>query len=142
MVTLNSIQEAILFIGKRGIDSVLKGKTKTCGGFICLYEYKYINTDDLELQKIIKNANTNNGINNGLEKRFKNGNKPWNFKIKWKNPTKLKKVYQFDKTAKFIKEWNCAMDASIELNINYDGIQNCCRGINKTSGGYVWRYKK
>jgi len=37
-----------------------------------------------------------------------------------------------------IREWESTMDVYRELNIN---CRNCCRGINKTAGGYKWKYK-
>lgn len=38
----NSGKDATNYIGKRGLDSVLKGKTKTCGGYICLYKTEWL----------------------------------------------------------------------------------------------------
>ena len=53
---------------------------------------------------------------------------------------KYKIVFQFSKTGEFIQEWNSAITASKELNINRTAISNCCVGKLKTSGGYIWRY--
>jgi hypothetical protein len=53
---------------------------------------------------------------------------------------KYKIVFQFSKTGEFIQQWNSAITASKELNINRTAINNCCVGRLKTSGGYIWRY--
>ena len=52
-----------------------------------------------------------------------------------------KPIEQFNLEGEFIKEWaNCRI-ASKETNIHFVGINNCCLGKTKTSGGFVWRYK-
>lgn len=53
-----------------------------------------------------------------------------------------KKIKQFDLNGKFIKEWDCAIDAANELNINRANINHCCnhRPNHKTAGGFIWRY--
>lgn len=52
-----------------------------------------------------------------------------------------KKVLQYDLQGNFIKEWDSMKEAEKRLNIWYTNISNCCRGIYKTAGGYVWKYK-
>lgn len=55
-----------------------------------------------------------------------------------------KHVLQFDKDNNFIKEFESATDASIELIGNKSGhsnIANCCRGKNKTAYGFIWKFK-
>lgn len=54
-----------------------------------------------------------------------------------------KKVLQFTKNGKFIKEWNCIRDVEKELGINHSNISSCCKGkLYKSVGGYIWRYKE
>ena len=53
-----------------------------------------------------------------------------------------KPILQFDLNNNFIKEWNSMRNASRELNINISTITRCCKGIFKTAGGYVWKYKE
>jgi hypothetical protein len=42
----------------------------------------------------------------------------------------------------FIKEWDGAITIKKELNINNVSVMQCCKGIIKTSGGFIWNYKK
>lgn len=61
----------------------------------------------------------------------------------WKNlPRKSlkRKVYQISKDNQIIKEWESIKEAQNSLKITH--ISECCRGKYKTSGGYVWKYKK
>lgn len=54
-----------------------------------------------------------------------------------------KKVLQYDKNGKLIKEWNSTMDIQRKLNIANTIISACClnKKYRKTAGGYVWKYK-
>lgn len=51
-----------------------------------------------------------------------------------------KKIVQYDLKGFFIRAWDCINDAGRELNISSNGISNCCRGIQKKAGGFIWRY--
>jgi hypothetical protein len=58
----------------------------------------------------------------------------------WKKQlsTKPKKVVlQYDLCGNLIKEWSSLS----EIDLNISNIANCCRGIAKSAGGYIWRYK-
>jgi group I intron endonuclease len=56
-------------------------------------------------------------------------------------------VIQKSLNGEFIKEWNTGKQASVELNLNYTSINNCCRRkeINPTkytySQGFIFEYK-
>lgn len=52
----------------------------------------------------------------------------------------LKKVGKYDKDGKLIKIYNSASEAWRDGNTVSSGIQACCRGRIKTSGGYIWKY--
>ena len=52
-----------------------------------------------------------------------------------------KPVVQFSKNGDFIKRYDCAKNAGIELNIQNVSITACCRGKIKSAGGYVWKYE-
>lgn len=66
-----------------------------------------------------------------------------------------RKVLQKDLEGNIIKEWGTGKQASIELNLNYTAINNCCRFNVKnilrkrdkdklgkyTSQSYIWEYK-
>lgn len=56
------------------------------------------------------------------------------------NPS-AKKVNQYSLNGEFIRSWNCAIEASKTIGINYSGISKCCLGRAKTAGGFIWRYK-
>ena len=61
-------------------------------------------------------------------------------KIKRKSSnTRLKIVCQYKLNGIFIKEFKSIIDAENTMNIN--NIGNCCRGIQKTAGGYIWKFK-
>ena len=80
------------------------------------------------------------GISVSKETQFKKGQSAWN---KGKNikTKKDKNVYQYSGiTGEFIKKWNTAKEAGLELNINIEGIGQACRGKAKTAGGYSWSY--
>lgn len=51
-----------------------------------------------------------------------------------------RKVNQYDLQGNFIKTWNRMGDIKRELGIRHCNISDCCRGRQKTSGGYIWRY--
>ncbi len=55
-----------------------------------------------------------------------------------------KKVYQFSEEGEFIKEYDSAREASIELGISKESIQQVCQGKygRKTAGGFIWKYTK
>lgn len=51
-----------------------------------------------------------------------------------------KKVKQYDLNKNYIKTWNSMSEAAQKLKIHVSGISGCCKGINKTCGGYIWKY--
>lgn len=53
-----------------------------------------------------------------------------------------KKIIQYDMNKKIIKHWESMIQAERELGISVSTISSCCRGITKTSGGYIWGYEK
>jgi len=68
--------------------------------------------------------------------------------IKQSNESKLKKsialrvpVLQYDLQNNFIRKWDGAITASIELSINQGHISSCRNGGRKTAGGFIWRYE-
>lgn len=72
--------------------------------------------------------------------KFKSDKNEINLQFIRKNkPTKL--IKQYSLSDEFIKEWNSIKEASDELNIKYNSINECLNGRTKTSGGWVWKYK-
>lgn len=53
-----------------------------------------------------------------------------------------RKIIQYDKSMNSIKEWDSIVEASNELNMTRANIIQCCRGKQKSAGGYTWRYKE
>jgi len=53
-----------------------------------------------------------------------------------------KPVLQFDLEDNFISEFKSVYQAGIITGIKKQNIQNCCIGNQKTSGGFIWRYKE
>ena len=51
-----------------------------------------------------------------------------------------KPVYQFNKNGVFIKYYDGASEAGRQTGISKYDISACCRNIQKTAGGYIWRY--
>lgn len=50
-------------------------------------------------------------------------------------------IIQYNLDMAIIAEFDSIMDASIKLNINNSCILDCCKGRQKTSGGFIFRYK-
>jgi hypothetical protein len=58
------------------------------------------------------------------------------------NRTGAKKIFQYSKNWKLIKEWNCISDASRGLKINSSNISMCAKHIRPFAGGYRWEYSE
>lgn len=52
-----------------------------------------------------------------------------------------KKVNQYTLENKYIKTWESASEIKRQLGISVSSISQCCGGINKSAGGYIWRYE-
>jgi hypothetical protein len=61
--------------------------------------------------------------------------------LKWIN-NRDSKINQYDLKGNFIKEWDSPTIASKNLIINRNNIYNALNGHSKSSGGFVWKYKK
>lgn len=62
-----------------------------------------------------------------------------------KNNPKAKTIYQFTLDGKFIKEWNCIMDAAKEYNLNHSHISSAANmkdSSRRQCGGFLWSYTK
>ena len=137
--TFDSAKEGREFCGKR-IDNVLIGKRKTSGGYIWIYKEKYDSLTDSELKSIIKNANINNSLKNGIQTRWSKGQIAWNKGKTGSISEKRKKVTQYSLDGEFIKEWECAKLAALELGCTANNITMCAGGFSKTAAGYKWIY--
>ncbi|WP_293666520.1 NUMOD4 domain-containing protein [uncultured Parabacteroides sp.] len=54
---------------------------------------------------------------------------------------RVKKIIQYDKDGKFIREWNRITDAAKHYNTSTGRICACLSGVTKTCRGFIWRYK-
>jgi hypothetical protein len=55
--------------------------------------------------------------------------------------TGLRSISQHTLDGTWIRDWSYSLEASKALDIPGYNITNCCRGRQKTAGGYIWRYK-
>jgi hypothetical protein len=56
---------------------------------------------------------------------------------------KKKQVVQIDKkTNEIIRTWDGIIDVERELGISHATVNNCCKGRQKTSGKFIWKYKQ
>ena len=53
-----------------------------------------------------------------------------------------KKVLQFSKNGELIAEYISAQEAARQTGFTRGNITDCCRGLQKTVHGYIWKYKK
>jgi len=49
-------------------------------------------------------------------------------------------VSQYNKDGSFIAEYRSITEAVAQTGIGLHAISSCCRGLSKTSGGFVWKY--
>lgn len=53
-------------------------------------------------------------------------------------------VYKYDLEGNFIKQYNSIREAqndNLEYKCSFQNIHQCCKGIRRTCGGFIWRYK-
>jgi hypothetical protein len=135
----------------KGGENISKGKSHPIeqydvnGKFIKLWDSR---REIIEILKI-----TNNAIGNHLSGRS-NTTGGFVFKYKVKPSRKVgkkpkgfgdkitKKIIQLNKQGEFIKEWSSQKIAGKKLNIIPSDISACCRGKQKTAGGYIWKFKE
>ena len=53
--------------------------------------------------------------------------------------TQKKTVYQYDKQGNLVNVYDTILSVA-EDGFSFGNVANCCRGIRKTSSGYVWSY--
>lgn len=74
----------------------------------------------------------NQNDKNGLRK--KGINDYWN--------RNKKPILQYSLEGVFIREWVSSVDCGKETGFNYNNINRSCKNSNKTSHGFIWRYKE
>lgn len=63
-----------------------------------------------------------------------------NLKIDIKN-NNVKYVVQYSTDGKYIKEYKSISDASKETGVQVNSIIKNCKGVYKSAGGFIWKYK-
>lgn len=51
-------------------------------------------------------------------------------------------VFQYTKEGVFVAEYESSNEASRQTGVNQGNISNCCFGIRKSAGGFIWRFKE
>lgn len=85
--------------------------------------------------------NINKAIEKGLidkSQYFKCGKNNIMYNKHGKNNPNSISVLQYDKNNNFIKKWENIKEAQDKLQIFHVG--DCCKGIRKSAGGYIWKY--
>jgi hypothetical protein len=92
-----------------------------------LYENMYI-------QKYLKNGH--NLLNSVVNNRFSQKQKD---RLRESQPHQ-KQVIQFDLNGEYLTTWQNITYAAKELGLQRELISKCCRGLRKTTGGYIFNY--
>ena len=88
----------------------------------------------------IKNNNVNN-LEWCTYKYNNNYGKHKERQVKSHKPFKKTIVLQYNLKGNFIKEWDSIKEAEDYYKTSKNTISQCCKGLQKTAGGFVWRYK-
>ena len=143
--TFDSVKKGQEFCGHK-LFNALNNNTKTTGGYIWLYKSKYDELSKEELQIFVENCNyslkgkTGGSINTQFGKKD-----AWNKGLKGIKLKPNKNIHQYTSDMKFIKTWNTAKEAAINLfgdENREEFLARCARGQSKTSFGYYWTYNK
>ena len=54
--------------------------------------------------------------------------------------SKYRKINQYNLKGEFIKTWDSMVQIEKTLDIKIHGINDCCKGILKSSGNYIWKF--
>lgn len=102
--------------------------------------------DELEVDHIkpISEGGTNDVSNLRWVTPKENRNNPntlINRSNSMRNKPSMSKVVQQFKGDNLIAEYPSTREIERQLGYDHKAISRCCRGINKTAYGYIWRYK-
>jgi hypothetical protein len=122
-----SIKEAELETGIKSIFENASGyknnRVKTAGGFVWIYKCKI---NQLQIKLKIANSPKRPTPLDSRKKISKNLKKP---------------IIQYNMNNEIIKEWDSIKTASEYYNIHSSSIGNSCRNKQKTSCGFIWKFK-
>lgn len=111
------------------LNKVLKGVQKTAKNMAWFYSDNIPKMDD-----IINKFKRTRAKNKGFEK----GHTPWNKGTRYTR--KGKRVNQYSLDGVLLNTFSSCTEAARYVNGNPDSISACCRGVNKTSKNYIWKY--
>lgn len=114
----NSVTEAANAVGSSTPNIALccKHRSRSAKGYRFVYKKDYVEFNDYSLTKTT--VNMTNLIN------------------------KLSKpVLQYSLEGEFIQEWKSASEASRHFKVHDSTIGGCCNGKQKTSVGFIWKFK-
>lgn len=109
-------------IDPTNIHRCCNGHTKTSAGFI--WRYSEYPLDNFYLDDVLKRKSLSY---DSIKKRVLSQHKP---------------VIQYDLNGVLIKEWSSQKEALEALDMPSGSISRVCRGIYKTAGGYIWKFKE
>lgn len=90
------------------------------------------------LERKVKNGNGYRIVKRQIINSTKNNNYG-NHKFR-SATTQSQKVNQYDLSGNFIKTWNSMKEIERTLKIHHSCISACCKGKQKYSNGYIWKY--
>lgn len=61
-------------------------------------------------------------------------------KAQRRTPKNYKRVAQYTNKGELVKVWEGVVFAAVGTGIHKSSISGCCRGENKSAGGFVWKY--
>ena len=112
-------------------------KNKNCLGHSLSQETKDKISQSLkEYYKTHENHNKNRTISEETKEKMRKNHA----NVKGVNNPSAKAIKQYDLNGNFIAEYSYAKVAAIKYNIDLYSIIKCCRGKQKTCGGYKWSY--
>lgn len=88
-----------------------------------------------ETKKMISKARVGKHHSEETRKKLSKANKG-----KINAPTKL--IIQYSKDGEFIAEYSSIMEAERKTGISNNSICQCCKGKQKSAGGFIWKYKE
>lgn len=104
----------------------------------------HINTDKTDnsvknLRWVTHKMNSNNKLTiKHISESLKNNENTRHFSVK---NHQSKPILQYSKDGRFIREWFCGMDIERELGIKHGRVSACCRGIQKSAGNFIFKFK-
>lgn len=103
---------------------------------------KLLKVHRLVAQAFIENPNNYPIVNHKDKNRANNNanNLEW-CTVAYNNQySRAKSVNQYTRDGVFIKQWGCIREAERQTGCHNRDIIRCCKGINKTCKGYIWKY--